>query len=230
MIPRTLEVEAMDTAEEARDYDAMDFADVNDEFCDAFLAFAGSLEGASVLDVGTGTARIPIALARKSRVAKVIAIDLAAHMLAVGKENVHAAGLDARIELELKDAKHAGWADGSFDAVMSNSIVHHIPDPKDALGEMARLTKPGGFLFVRDLYRPSSENEVEHLLATYAGDPTKLDDEGKRRYPRQRQLFGDSLRAALTMDELHAITRSLGIPPASTAMSSDRHWTIAWQK
>jgi ubiquinone/menaquinone biosynthesis C-methylase UbiE len=230
MIPRTLETEAMDTEEEARDYDAMDFADVNALFCDDFLAFVGALAGARVLDVGTGTARIPIALAQKSSVAKVTAIDLAAHMLAVGQENVRSARLEARISLELKDAKHAGWTNGTFDAVMSNSIVHHIPEPKDALGEMVRLTKAGGFLFVRDLYRPKSEDEISRLLGSYAGDPAKLDDDGKRRYPRQRELFAASLRAALTLEEIQALAQSLGIPPARVSMSSDRHWTLAWQK
>lgn len=230
MIPRTLETEAMDTEEEARDYDAMDFADVNALFCDDFLGFVGSLEGARVLDVGTGTARIPIVLAQRSPVAKVTAIDLAAHMLAVGRQNVLAAGLDARISLELKDAKHAGWTDGSFDAVMSNSIVHHIPEPQEALSEMARLTKTGGFLFVRDLCRPKSEDAISSLIASYAGDPTKLDDEGKRRYPRQRDLFIASLRAALTIEEIQTLAHSLGIPPARVSMSSDRHWTLAWRK
>ena len=164
MIPRTLETEAMDTEEEARDYDAMDFADVNALFCDDFLAFVGSLEGARILDVGTGTARIPIALAQKSSVAKVTAIDIAAHMLAVGQENVRAARLEARISLELQDAKHAGWADGAFDAVMSNSIVHHIPEPFAVFKEMVRVVKPGGLIFVRDLLRPVDESTLKGFV------------------------------------------------------------------
>ncbi|MEO6419250.1 MAG: class I SAM-dependent methyltransferase [Polyangiaceae bacterium] len=230
MIPRTLEPEDMDTEEESRDYDQFDFTEVNEAFCDDLLALTGSLDGKQVLDMGCGTARIPIALVRKSGVATVTAVDLSAQMLVIAGENVRAARLESRIVLELKDARHAGWPDRAFDAVMSNSIIHHIKDPTDAIGEMARLTKPGGLLFVRDLCRPSSEEEVERILQMYAGDPAKLDDAGKRRYPRQRELFGASLRASLTFDELKAITRAVGIPSASVAMTSDRHWTIAWKK
>ena len=55
------------------------------------------------------------------------------------------------------------FADASFDAVMSNSIVHHIPKPDDALAEMLRVLRPGGFLFVRDLLRPGAISEQEIL-------------------------------------------------------------------
>ena len=54
---RVLEPEVMDSDEEARDYDAMDHAGVNAAFCDDLTALAPDL--GAVLDVGTGTARIP---------------------------------------------------------------------------------------------------------------------------------------------------------------------------
>ena len=41
----------------------------------------------------------------------------------------------------------------TFGAVMSNSIVHHIPEPASVLAEMVRVAAPGGLLFVRDLLR-----------------------------------------------------------------------------
>ncbi len=63
MLPRVLEPEVMDSPEEARDYDAMDHAEVNRVFVADFLRFwPGS---GFVLDVGTGTAQIPIELCRQ---------------------------------------------------------------------------------------------------------------------------------------------------------------------
>ena len=112
MLPRTLEPEVMDTPEEARDYDAMDHAAVNRVFVDDFLA---AWDGRGpLLDVGTGTAQIPVALCRSHPNAEVVGIDLAEHMLAVGRENVRRAGLESRIRLERWDAKQMPCPDGAF--------------------------------------------------------------------------------------------------------------------
>src|SRR5689334_3574048 len=127
MLPRVLEPEVMDTPEEARDYDAMDHATVNRAFVADFLAV---WDGANpILDLGTGTAQIPIELCRQSPTAQVVAIDLAEHMLAAGRENVSRAGLDARVRLQRVDAKGLPFPDATFGSVISNSIVHHIPQP-----------------------------------------------------------------------------------------------------
>ena len=82
MLPRVLEPEVMDSAEEAADYDAMDHAEVNRVFVADFLAFWPGRGG--VLDVGTGTAQIPVALCRQAPEYQVVGIDLADHMLRVG--------------------------------------------------------------------------------------------------------------------------------------------------
>src|SRR4051812_24889168 len=103
MLPRVLEPEVMDSAAEARDYDAMDHATVNRAFVADLLA-AGR-PGNPVLDVGAGTAQIPIELCRQLPGTHVVAIDLAEHMLEVGRGNVRRAGLDAHIQLERRDAK-----------------------------------------------------------------------------------------------------------------------------
>ena len=92
MLSRVLEPEVMDTPEEARDYDAMDHAAVNRAFVADFLAVWDGRD--PILDVGTGTAQIPIELCRQSPTARVVAIDLAEHMLRVGRDNVRRAGLD----------------------------------------------------------------------------------------------------------------------------------------
>src|SRR5205085_1469132 len=74
-----------------------------------------------------------------------------------------------RIDCVRGDAKALPWPDGRFEAVLSNTIVHHIPDPAPALAEMARLVAPGGTLFVRDLARPATHAEVDALVVAYAG-------------------------------------------------------------
>jgi ubiquinone/menaquinone biosynthesis C-methylase UbiE len=215
---RVLEPEVMDSEEEARDYDAMDHSVVNARFCEDLLALRPDLQ--ATLDVGTGTALIPIELCRRAPAARVTAIDLAASMLALGRENVARAGLAGAITLALADAKAIKYADGAFSCVVSNSIVHHIPDPAPVIGEMLRVLRPGGVLFVRDLSRPGSDAAVRSLVDMYAAGEND----------RQRALFDASLRAALTLDEVRSIAASYGIPASAVAPSSDRHWTLAYRR
>lgn len=222
MLPRTLEPEVMDTPDEAIDYDAMDHSSVNRCFVDDFVAFlAGDASAATikVLDVGTGTALIPIELCRRAIDVRVTAVDLAAHMLQLGQRNVIRAGFQRLIKLEQIDAKSLPFAIGEFDAVISNSIMHHIPQPSYCLREMVRVLKPGGKLFVRDLLRPPDDDTVLHLVETYAGDANL----------HQRQMFHNSLHAALTLDEVRAMLIELQFPPEWVQQTSDRHWTIRGQ-
>jgi ubiquinone/menaquinone biosynthesis C-methylase UbiE len=218
VLPRILEPEVTDTPEEARDYDAMDHAAVNRVFVSDFLA---SWERTNpILDVGTGTAQIPIELCRQSATALVVAIDLAEQMLLVGSDNVRRAGLEDRIQLQRIDAKGLPFDDAAFGAVISNSIVHHIPQPAVVLAEMVRIAAPGALLFIRDLLRPADEPTLLHLVATYAGDANA----------QQRKMFADSLHAALTLDEIQAMVAALGFMSATVRQTTDRHWTWVARK
>ncbi len=220
-LARVLEPEVMDTFDEAHDYDAMDHAQVNRVFVEDFLAFWGRLgqerAGWEILDVGTGTAQIPLELCRQHAAARVVGVDLAEHMLAVGRDNVARAGLARQIRLERQDAKNLRHPEGTFAAVMSNSIVHHIPEPAAVLAEMVRVAAPGAPLFVRDLSRPADEITLRRLVATYAGGANA----------HQQKMFADSLHAALTLDEIRALIEALGFPADSVRPTSDRHWTWA---
>jgi ubiquinone/menaquinone biosynthesis C-methylase UbiE len=217
-LQRVLEPEVMDSHEEARDYDAMDHGAVNARFCEDLLALGPDLR--RTLDVGTGTAQIPIELCKRSTEARVFAIDLAESMLHLGARNVERAGLSGVVTLGLVDAKSLAGAWGSFSTVMSNSIVHHIPEPASVLAEMWRVLAPSGVLFVRDLVRPADDASVHAIVDTYA-----------KNEPRHaRDLFEASLRAALTLDEVRELVRALGIPAEAVQMSSDRHFTLSYRR
>jgi ubiquinone/menaquinone biosynthesis C-methylase UbiE len=237
MLERVLEPEIMDTVDEARDYDAMDHAEVNRRFCDDFLAFAGAggrpplgeRTPGRIVDFGTGTAQIPIALCARAAGFTIVGIDLAAHMLALASENVARAGLAERVLLERVDAKGTPFEDGAFGSTISNSIVHHIPEPSRGFAEMWRVTARGGLLFVRDLHRPESDTEVDRLVALYGGTPPSDPALGTA-FDHQRALFRASLCAALTVAEVAATIAPLGIPASAVTLTSDRHWTLAFEK
>ncbi len=212
---RVLEPEVMDTEQDARDYDAMDHSGVNERFVRDFLALHRGPW--PVLDVGTGTALIPIELCQLQPAASVLAIDAAAEMLRRAAKNIRAAALDAAIHLQRADAKRLPYRDATFPAVMSNSLLHHVADPLTPLAEMCRVTQPGGLLFLRDLIRPENDFELKRLVNRYASNCNE----------HQRRLFADSLRASLTLDEVRELAAQLGLPPDCVQRSSDRHWTLA---
>ncbi|HEY3966477.1 MAG TPA: class I SAM-dependent methyltransferase [Planctomycetaceae bacterium] len=224
MLPRILEPEVMDSAAEAVDYDQMDHSQVNRLFADDFLALcpiAGIAEQPwQVLDAGTGTAQIPIEIGLRRTDLRITAVDLAAHMLQLAQRNVIREGLSGTIKLEQVDAKSLPYAAGAFNAVISNSIIHHIPEPRTVFREMARVLRPAGILFVRDLLRPADVATLDRLVVTYAGDGND----------HQRQMFRESLHAALTLDETRELLRDVGLPVTWASQTSDRHWTIATQR
>ncbi len=219
MLTRVLEPEVMDTPDDARDYDEMDHRAVNQLFVSDLLAFAAQanpeqLHG-DMLDLGTGTAQIPIEFCRQCATGRIMAVDAAIEMLEIARYNIEIASQTQRIQLSHIDAKRLPYPNGMFAVVMSNSIVHHIPEPASVLAEAVRVLAPGGIIFFRDLLRPDCEAGVQHLVNTYAGECNT----------HQRALFDASLRAALSLEEVQMLVQGLGYATDSVSATSDRHWT-----
>jgi ubiquinone/menaquinone biosynthesis C-methylase UbiE len=216
MIPRILETEVMSSSAEAYDYNTMDHTAVNRMFTADFFAFCPNPFG-TILDVGTGTALIPIEMCRHHATCRIHAIDLSVEMLKLAEHNIHTAGISNRISVQLVNGRQMPFDAGQYAAVISNSIIHHIPHPFECLSEMVRVCEVGGCLFIRDLLRPHSLEQLEHLVALHAGEAN----------PLQRQLFHDSLHAALTLAEVQTLVVELGFDPQTVRQTSDRHWTWA---
>lgn len=221
-LSRILETEVMDTPEEALDYDAMDHRAVNRTFVDDLIAVLlptpnpeSRAPRLDILDLGTGTALIPIELCKSYRNCRVMACDAASHMLDQARYNLAAHDFNDRIELHQVDAKALPFQETKFDVVMSNSIIHHIPEPLAVLREAVRVTRPGGLLFFRDLLRPESKEQLHHLVETHAAGAND----------HQRQMFADSLHAALSLEEIRDLVASLNFPRESVQQTTDRHWT-----
>ena len=213
VLERVLEAEVMDTPQEAMDYDTMDHSQVNESFVNDFLA-AVDVPG-DILDLGTGTALIPVELCQRQPECRVMASELSVHMLEAARYNIEIAGLIEQIQLAHMDAKSLSSPDDYFDAVVCNGMLHHIADPSIVLSEAIRVTKPGGCLFFRDLLRPDSEEEISQLVQSFAGQASE----------RQQQMFADSLRAGLSLREIQELVAKLGFAVDTVQETSDRHWT-----
>lgn len=218
-LPRVLEPEGMELPDEVEAYDAMAHGGVNARFVADFLAIRPSPALDRVVDLGTGTALIPIALAEAAPASHVVAVDVSSPMLDVARRHLVRRGLTDRVELVHGDAKRAPLADGSASALISNSLVHHLPDPLPFFEDAKRLLAPGAALFVRDLVRPHDDEAVAALVALHAAADNET----------QRALFEASLRAALTLDEVRALVEEAGLTGAQVATSSDRHWTLMYR-
>ncbi len=212
---RVLEPEYMDTVDEAQSYAAMDHSLVNGLVVDRFLALGG---GAcrKVIDLGTGPGDIPFLLAQRSSIPSILGVDAAETMLALARPKAKSLGLDARVTFARADVKALPFADGTFDGVFSNTILHHIPEPVVFVREAARVLQKGGVLLIRDLYRPSNLDECKRLVALHAAGAPK----------DHQQLLLQSLCAALTLDEAVQVAKAAGIGHAKVAMNSDRHYSI----
>lgn len=224
-LPRTLEPEVMDSVEEAEDYDSMDHTDVNRQFIDDYLRFAehsfAETAGAGlqvILDSGTGTAQIPVLLSSRLSVPHaIIACDLSQEMLRIARRNIQAAARTPWVIPTLCSARQLPLADHSCRQLISNSIIHHIPDPLEAFAEIRRVAAPGAVVFYRDLLRPQTADEVERLVSVWAGTATA----------HQQQMFRESLHAALTIAEVKRMLLDTELNPDWVRQTSDRHWTIA---
>jgi ubiquinone/menaquinone biosynthesis C-methylase UbiE len=75
-------------------------------------------------------------------------------MLALARENAAVHPCGERVQFLRSDAKELPYADACFDAVISNSLLHHLEDPLPFLNAVARVIKPGGAIVFRDIRRP----------------------------------------------------------------------------
>lgn len=105
-----------------------------------YIAFAGLRDGERVLDVGTGTGSVARALAEAMPACEVVAVDPSEAFIAHAKGNTPT----NRLRFEVGDAQALRYEDGVFDQTLSLLVLNFVPDPARAIGEMRRVTRPGG--------------------------------------------------------------------------------------
>lgn len=215
MIDRVNEPEVMDDSAEIRAYRDADFRRVNRLCARRALRASGHSRGHAI-DVGCGPAEIPIFLCQMAPGWRVTAVDASAGMLAEAARNISAAGLEGRIRLIKADAKAMRGLRARFDLVLSNSLLHHLPDPVPFWREVKRLVRPGGSVMVQDLFRPESEAAARRLVALHARDSS----------PLLRQLFHQSLLAAFTLGEVRSQLGEAGLAGLEVRKVSNRHLIV----
>ena len=97
--------------------------------------------GGRILDVGVGTG---ISLADYAPNNRIVGVDYSEPMLRKAHERVIDLKLTHVDALAVMDARHLGFPDGFFDAVVAQYVITTVPDPEAVLNEFARVTRPGG--------------------------------------------------------------------------------------
>jgi 2-polyprenyl-6-hydroxyphenyl methylase/3-demethylubiquinone-9 3-methyltransferase len=143
-----------------------------------FVAERAKLRGAQALDVGCGGGLLCEAMVRAG--AQVTGIDLAEGMIEVAK--LHAAEQSLSIDYRVADAESLAAAQGSaFDVVTCMEMLEHVPSPDATVATLARLTRPGGSVFISTINR----NLKSFLLAIVGAEYVmKLIPRGTHEYER----------------------------------------------
>lgn len=212
---RVLEPELMENAAQALAYARADFAGVNQGFVDRFRATFPDLASGSALDLGCGPADIPIRLCRALPRVRITAVDGSEAMLAHARRAVTEADLVDRIQLLRARLPGLPLPPRSFDAIISNSLLHHLPDPHVFWQDVQRLGRPGAAVFVMDLFRPDSPERAREIVESAAA----AED------PLLKQDFFNSLLAAFTPEEVRAQLRP-SLTHLDCLIISERHWLV----
>ncbi len=207
--------ELMDEADQALAYAEADFSESNELFLDLFSRlYPGEFRG-RMLDLGCGPADIPLRFARRYPDASIDAVDGARAMLDLAAKAIAAAGLEKRVRLHCHHLPTRGLA-GAYDALVSNSLLHHLNEPLDLWRAIRDQGSPGAYVLVMDLLRPGSPEAVDSLVAQYAADAPDV----------LRRDFRASLHAAYTLDEVRAQLSACGLDPLRVEQVSDRHLAV----
>jgi ubiquinone/menaquinone biosynthesis C-methylase UbiE len=215
---RTPEPELMDEAEQAQAYADADFAAPHEHCVRLYKArFGDEPRAGFVLDLGCGPGDISRRFARHYPRARVHGVDGADAMLNLGHDLNKAEGLDERVTLVKAYLPADRAPRATYDAVISNSLLHHLHDPSVIWRTVNTYARAGAPVFIMDLRRPPSREVAEWMRDEYAGDEPDV----------LKHDFFHSLLAAFTPREIQTQLEEAGLGYLTVETVSDRH-VIVW--
>lgn len=118
--------------------------------------------GDEVLECACGTGAISAAIAPAC--ARLVATDYSDGMLAQARKKL---AKRSNVTVEQADITALPYADDSFDVVVAGNVIHLLPDPEQALRELARVVRPGGTIILPTYIEPLKRKQgmIPALLA-----------------------------------------------------------------
>lgn len=162
--------------------------------------------GADVLEVGCGTGSLTIELLKSIPDIRLTATDMSAASV---QRTQNKCAAFPRLVVQAEDLTRLSFADGTFDAVVGNSILHHCPT-ESALRESYRVLRPGGFLLMFEPNLANPQLAFDHMLSRVSTRHARRmqitpNEKPLLRWPLQKMLVNVGFVAGLVepMDFLH---------------------------
>ena len=206
----------MDDYEQAKAYAESDFTEPHNAFVVRFKERFPEFADGLVLDIGCGNADPTIRFAKALPNTQIIGLDGSEAMLKFARESVIREDLTERIQLNQGLIGEDTFPDSSFDAVICNSLLHHLDKPEVLWDSIKSFAKPSAPVFVMDLTRPPSTLRAMELVREHAeGAPEQM-----------RKDFFNSLLAAYRPEEVRTQLDNAGLSQLRVEVVSDRHMVI----
>jgi len=215
---RTPEPELMLRADQAEAYARADFAEPHGKFITLFREHFPAWPGdGHVLDLGCGPGDIARRFALAYPACRVDGIDGSSAMIEAGRDEIeNDMALNGRVKLLQIHLPNQIPPRAAYDAIISNSLLHHLHDPFVLWNAVNQHAKSGAPVFIVDLRRPDSRAEAERLTSRYAGkEPDVL-----------RHDFFHSLLASFTVEEVKEQLATAKLERLSVSSISDRHLMV----
>ena len=213
---RIPEPELMLDPEQARAYALADFEEPHSNFVRLFRARFGDAITGDVLDLGCGPGDIAVRFAKAYPGTRVDGVDGAQAMIEAGRGLVEASGVADRLNLVHACLPQDRAPQASYPTIISNSLLHHLHDPRVMWDAVKDHAAPGARVFVMDLMRPTSEQAAARMIELYAANEPEV----------LRRDFYNSLLAAFTLDEVKAQLAEAGLAALTVEAVSDRHLIV----
>jgi 2-polyprenyl-3-methyl-5-hydroxy-6-metoxy-1,4-benzoquinol methylase len=212
---RVLEPELMEEETQVLAYAKADFEEENQGFIERFREYFPDFTEGQVFDLGCGPGDIPIRFAKALSACRIVGVDASAPMIRLAEQAAAQAGLTDRVTfrcVRFQDLPGASLAD----AAISNSLLHHVPNPLQFWNKLRQLVKPGAPVLVMDLLRPGSPEEAQAIVTRYASNEPEV----------LRRDFYHSLLAAFTEDEISSQLARMNLTRLLIDVIDDRHWVV----
>lgn len=213
---RICEPELMDDPAQARAYAQADFNEADSLFLDLFDRYFPDHAPERVLDLGCGPGKITLRFAERHPRCQITGIDGAEAMLVFAHRRLERRPeLKGRVNFRKIRIPAAGLGQG-YDTILSNSLLHHLPDPSLLWREIRRWGLPDAAVLVMDLERPASRSEAQAMVERHAAEEPEI----------LRRDFFNSLCAAFSEAEIRIQLHAAGLEDFYVERVSDRHLAV----
>jgi cyclopropane fatty-acyl-phospholipid synthase-like methyltransferase len=203
--------------EQAEAYAVADLSELQQAMVGFFDERFGALASGRLLDLGCGAGDMTIRFAKAYPGITALGVDGSAPLLSHAQRALRRAGLATRVQVEQRHIPDAALETRSFDAVIANSLLHHLAEPEALWKTVMGCARSGAPVMVMDLRRPVNTETAERLVSQYAYEARPI---------LQRDFF-NSLRAAYRHDEIRDQIDAAGLRNFAIEEIGDLH-VLVW--